>query len=129
MMSSGKIESAVDEQCSLTSFSVEGIISAEQLITTIQQFYAENPTSLVLWDFTATNIHHLQTAEIERIANTTRNISYSSRVLRAALVFSSDVDFGLGRMFEVLSHAGKLDQKIRSFHSRENAKKWLEADT
>ena len=126
-MSSGKIKSAVDERRDLTSFSVEGIISADQLIKTIQQFYGENPTGLVLWDFTATNIHHLKTSEIEHIANTTRKFSYNSEVLRAALVFSSDVDFGLGRMFEVLSHAGRFNQKIRSFHSRENARNWLEA--
>jgi len=79
-------------------------------------------------DFSATHVNHLQNFEIERIAKFVNQHAYTGNVVKMALVFSSVVDFGLGRMFEALSQNGGVPQKIMSFHTVEEARKWLDAD-
>jgi len=128
MMTLEMIDAYVDKNSDLTSYIVEGKFTAMQVIATIEAFHRAIPTKHVLLDFSATHVNHLQNFEIERIANVVNKNAYTGKFVKTALVFSSDADFGLGRMFEALSQNGGVPQKIMSFHTVEEARKWLDAD-
>lgn len=50
---------------------------------------------------------------------------YSRKGGRTALVFSRKVDFGIGRMLEVIAEMEDYDYMIRSFRNAKDADKWL----
>ena len=124
----GKINAHLNEDSSVTTYVVEGKVSVEHLITTIEVFHCSKPTKYVLWDFSATHVNHLQTFEIQRIASVINNFSSNGSVEKTALVFSSDVDFGLGRMLEALAQTEKMPQEIMSFRNLNAAHQWLDLE-
>ena len=128
MMILEKIETDVDKNIDLTSYMVEGKVTAEQIISTIETFHKKKPTKYVLWDFSAMNVDHLQFSEIESIAYFVIKYAYTGNAAKTALVFSSEDGFGLGRTFEAYCKIEGIPQKIMSFYAVDEARKWLNRD-
>ena len=127
-MTEDMIETHVHEFKNLTNFRLKGKVTAEQIIAVIEKFYNEKPTRYVLMDFSAAQIAHLATEEIKRIAGVIKKYKDARIVKKTALVFSSDAEFGLGRMFEGISGVEGIPQEYMSFRNVEEAEKWLDED-
>ena len=127
MAMSAKIDTTVNEKNELTSYWVNGQVTTEQIISTIEDYYSgRRPTKHVLWNFSSTHIHHLKGFEIERIANAALTYSGIENPLKTALVFASKADFGVGRMFEAFSHCVENPKITMCFYTLEEALKWLD---
>ena len=123
-----KIDAYVDRNKDLTSYTVEGRVTAKQIITTIEEFHQSISTKYLLLDFSNSHVHHLQNFEIESIANVFNKHAFIENLEKIALVFSSNVDFGIGRMFETFTEIRGVPQEIMSFHTVDEAYKWLNMD-
>ena len=121
----GTIESYLDEVNNLTSYVLKGKVEADQIITSIKAFYQGKPTKYVLWNSSQAQVAHLYNNDIERIVNTVENYADRTIVMKTALVFSEDVAFGLGRMFELIGEIEGLPPRFKSFRNIDEAKKWL----
>jgi hypothetical protein len=121
----GKIECYTDEANNLTSFFVKGRVEANQIIAAIKAFYQGTPTRYVLWDSCQAQFSHLSNNDVERLVNTVNKYTNRSVVRKTALVFSQDVSFGLGRMFELLSEVKGIPPRFTSFKQLDDAKSWL----
>ena len=121
----GKIDYYLDETNNLTSFFVQGRVEANQIIAAIKAFYQGTTTKYVLWNSSQAQFSHLSYNDVERIANTVKRYTNKRVVIKTALVFSQDVTFGLGRMFESLSEVKGIPPRFMSFRTLDDAKSWL----
>jgi hypothetical protein len=77
-----------------------------------------------LWDFRTVKSANSETAEIREIVSFVRaNQEKRGTNYRVALVVSTDIDFGLARMFEAYSHELPFD--IQIFKDIKDAERWL----
>ena len=121
----GTIECYLDEVNDLTSYVLKGKVEADQIITTINAFYQGKPTKYVLWNSSQAQIAHISNKDVERIVNTVENYADRRIVLKTALVFSEDVAFGIGRMFELLGEMRGLPPRFENFRNIDEAMTWL----
>ena len=119
------IESLHDSEKSLTVHKVKGLLLAEEFISVSKTFYTENMTFNVLWDLTEGDLSKISTDEIMQIVEEIRIYADAREGGRTALVFSTGLGFGLGRMVEAFSEMENMPIDIRSFRSLEEAEGWL----
>lgn len=107
-------------------YTVFGEFTAEQVSETIREYYAGSPTYRVLWDFTAASFENIASTVPQQMAGVARQHSeVQVEGGMTALVFDSDVGFGLGRMFETFQDLQNAPVEYRTFRSRDDALAWL----
>ncbi len=82
------------------------------------------PTTLILWDFTNATWSGIATDELQELTRKAKK--YSRKGGKTALVFSKDIDFGIGRMLEAFAEMEAYDYEFGSFRNRKDAKEWLD---
>ena len=80
-------------------------------------------TKLVLIDFTKATWAGISNLDFRN--NISKARKYSRKGTRNAFVFSKDVDYGPGRMFEVYVEIEQFDTTIRVFRTMKEANEWL----
>ena len=119
------IETSVDLQRNLTTYTVTGSVTADQIIEAIQQFYAGDATRNVLWNMTAATFEEVSSEEVRRIAQVAEEFTDLRRTGRTAIVADADIGFGLGRMFEAFRDLEGSPIRQQTFRSLEDALAWL----
>lgn len=112
----------------LTIFRIKGTVNADELLEELRSFYGQDPTRFTLWDFTSAHLSNISTEDISIIAEfviTNRNADQNGR---SALVFASDVDYGIGRMYDTQFEIEQSQALRRSFRSIDEAMNWLGID-
>jgi hypothetical protein len=61
------IFSSCDDTKNLTIFTVEGSLTFDEQITTLQEFYSADPTANVLWDFRGHKGNRISSEEVQKI--------------------------------------------------------------
>ncbi len=113
---------------SLTLFVSHGRVTAAELAQGIERFYAEGATRHVLWDFTQADLSGIQREDVHGLVEKTLAYRAQRPAGRTALVFSSELGFGLGRMFDSLQGVAENPVEHRSFRDAESARRWLLAE-
>jgi hypothetical protein len=125
----GVIETHIDRENDLTVYSVSGGFTAEQVGQAIEDFYAGEPTIRVLWDFTEATFENISATVPQQMAGASRQHAGERQSGgKTAMVFTTDVGYGLGRMFESMRISQESHVAYRTFRSREEAMLWLESD-
>ncbi len=126
---SGAIEIEIDQDRGLTIFTVSGDFTGEQVMQVIQEFYDGDPTDRVLWDLSTASFEHISGTVPQQLAGVSQqHIGPDRKGGMTALVFASDVGFGLGRMFETFRSLQGSDVTYGTFRSRKKALAWLDTD-
>ena len=118
------IEKKYDEDTDLTSFTVSGTVAVEEILGAIQTF-AHEPSRLVMWDFLAADLSALFTRQVQGVAMEAGSQPVERSSGKTALVASSDLTYGLARMYESLSSDRPSAAEHRVFRTRDEALKWL----
>ena len=92
----GNIETDIDFQKDLTIHTVSGEITARELIEKIESYYSGRVTRLLLWDFSEASFGKIKADEVAKIAKLTKKYSQRRKGGKTALIFMSDVGYGLG---------------------------------
>ena len=106
---------------------IEGILDWEELklvakkITSSNEFPANVNT---IYDLTKMDFSNITAEFEEKLIRFRKQLDRGDA--KIACVVSSDVGFGMGRMYEVLSD--KLPQQVRIFKKQEEAQHWLTPD-
>jgi len=119
------IKSLHNREKNLTFHKVNGLLMAGEFISASKSFYTENITLNVLWDLTEVDLSKISTNEIMQIVREIRIYADARAGGKTALVFSTGLGFGLGRMIEAFSEIEDMPIDIRSFKSLEKAEEWL----
>ena len=120
-----EITKHIDPVNDLTSYTVRGKLSAEEVKQVITQFYSGQVTKLVLWDLTNADLGALHKPDIEAIAHTPRTKAQQRIQGKTALAASKDLAFGLSRMYETLTNLEHLPFKTQVFRTTTDAMNWL----
>ena len=110
---------------------VSGEVSFSEIIKAIELFYKEKPTKNVMWDFRDADLKALLSLSynnLQDIAKFTKQHRELRKSGKTALVVSTDVGFGLGRMYGTFAEIQNLSHSVHVFRSMDEAMKWLEED-
>lgn len=121
----GQIQTVIDKTKDLTIQTVTGEITAEEIINKIKEYYTGKTTSHILWDFSNASLGKISPEDIQKIVSLTKEFSHFRRDGKTAMVFSSQLGFGLGRMYDILHDVGKSKVTHKAFLDNESAMKWL----
>ena len=121
------IATLTDVETELTVHIVTGDIDVRRLISTLR-ILQETATRLVLWDLReASNIGSSSSAKVESITSRLKDIPVLAGG-KAAFVFASATDYGMGRMYEAYAKMENLSFDLAMFQSMSEAESWLQSD-
>ena len=121
----GDITLEIDRDRDLTVRAIIGDVPVQQLVEALAEYFAGEPTLNVLLDFSEAVMVRLTASDVRLLAKVTRQYADRRAGGKTALVFSSAIGYGLGRMFEQLRHASGAQVAYRAFREREKAMEWL----
>jgi ribosome biogenesis protein Nip4 len=124
-MQLGSIETTKDMSLDVTVNIAKGMMTAADILNWISDYYSGTVTQLILWDFTEANLSDISKEEFEEIAVAAKKRSYVRAGGKTAFVFSEDLGYGIGRMYQALSELEEIEYECMGFRKIEEAKKWL----
>ena len=119
------IRTRVDNDKHLTTHTVIGELSFEEIMTTHKQFWEGQPTRNVLWDLSMGSMALLSSGDLERIADYANLHSEKRAGGKTAVVVSRDLEYGLSRVLDTLRDIRKVPLQLEVFRSMEEAYQWL----
>jgi hypothetical protein len=120
-----EIVTTVDRDRDLTLRTVQGEVTAQELLAALASYYAGEPTKNILWDFSEAALERLTASEVRMIAQETERYTAGRAGGKTALVFSSTFAYGLGRMFELSRDGRSAPVDYGSFRDRASALAWI----
>ncbi len=117
------INTEIDKQSDLTTITVNGSLTAEDINEAIRNFY-NHPTRLVLWLANHCQLDDLSPLELEEASKLISQVKTEHSEGKTAFVLGTN-DFGLGVLFETFTRIEHLPREYRSFTSIDEAMRWL----
>ena len=121
-----EIEKCIDRSRSITFYDASGVVSARDIIASNREFYENDPTDLLLWDFTGADLSGLSAEDLQGIVAVARRLAHLRPNGKTAIVAPSSLEFGMSRMYETFTQIWKHPVPHRVFRSREEALEWLQ---
>jgi len=115
----------INKALDLTTIRFSGKVLASEIIDAIQSFYQSEITSKVLWDFLEGDFSAMPSSDLTVIVDAAKSLSDMRPGGKSALVGSSDLLFGLARMYASLAEVMSHPIANRAFRSKEEALAWL----
>lgn len=123
------IEMHIDRVKDLTVYTVTGKVSSFDIMKTMEAFVEERPTKNILWDFIkAMPDERITSGEVEKIAAFAKQHERLREGGKTALVASTDVVFGLARMYEAFASIEDIEDSVSVFRSADEAADWLSSE-
>jgi hypothetical protein len=121
------IEVEVDQPRGLIIFRCTGKLSKAELQTALADYYQDNPSRKTLWDLRRASLN-LTGPETEELARAVTALAKQCAPLRqggkTASLVSTDLDFGLARMYQSYSAESPVDLGV--FRTWAEAERWLD---
>ena len=126
------ITSQIDKTKNLTIYTLVGELTLDDILNAIKSFWEAHELTLgILWDLRNANLTNLKSSDIERIAGFIDQYGYrfeERKGGKAAVVASSDLQFGLSRVLETLYEIKDFPAKLQIFRIMDEAMAWLDQD-
>ena len=123
------ITSRVDRTRNLTTFSLTGEMTIDEILGALKSFWEGSELTLnTLWDTRNAVVTNLGSSEIENIVafiGQNRNRIKKRKNGKAAIVASTDLQYGLSRIFGTLYERENIPIKLHPFRTMEKAIQWL----
>jgi hypothetical protein len=121
----GLITKLVESEIELTIFAVNDEVEAEQVLKEIILFLTGTPTQLVLWDIRQGTLERISPSDLRMIVERASPFAERRKGGRTAIVCTTDLNFGLSRMFQIFAELMQIPFEIHVARNIEDAKKWL----
>jgi hypothetical protein len=121
----GHITKSLEAENDLTVFTVFETVNSDQILTQVIPFLTEEPTRLALWDFRAGSLSGIASNDLQSIVERGKQFADSRKGGRTAIVCSTDLDYGLGRMFQTFADIDRIPIEINIFRNLDDANEWL----
>ena len=119
------IKTTVDTQHDLTAFKCSGNLKEQEFLDSIHSFYEGSPTKHTLWKFVGLSAKSISTDTLKRIFEMIHSYGNSRQGGRTAIVAPLDLEYGLGRMFQIWTDNKSFPFEIEIFRTLDEAKQWL----
>ena len=121
----GNIETLIDKQRDISVQTVTGKITADEIIQKIEDYYSKGITRSILWDFSKVSLVKITSEDVCKIAHLAKKYSGLRKGGKTALVFVSDLGFGLGRMYDIAQDIEESEVDHMVFRDKNSTMKWL----
>ena len=119
------IETTVDTKHNLTIHRGSGNITSQDLLSSINSFYDNSPTLYTLWDFSKGSMSSISNESIRQIFSLVQNRGTNRQNGKPAIVATKDLEYGMSRMFQIMSTDNGFPFTIKVFRSYDEAMKWI----
>ncbi|HUT65976.1 MAG TPA: hypothetical protein VMZ05_07485 [Spirochaetota bacterium] len=119
------IETIVDKKKDLTIHKCSGSLTDEKFKEAIQSFYDGNPTMNVIWDFSKASLADTPTITVKQSSMMVKRLGSTRQNGKSAVIASRDLEYGMARMFQIMTENGGIPFKIKVFRSFDEAMQWL----
>jgi len=122
-----KLTTEIDKKNNLRIHTVDGPLDFKALQRILKETYSSqdyNSDMSVLWDIRKSDLSSFTSAQIQEIKNLVKKQWGTGGMSRAAIVVSRDIDYGLTRMYELIS-SEETKSEIRVFREYPEAVQWL----
>ena len=119
------LEIEVDSANDLTVYRCSGHMTEEELTYILQSLYNGTPTMNILWDYTDASLAAISSEYVRQLYGKVQKLSTVRRGGKSALVASKEMEYGLGRMFQIMSDENGFPIKVKLFNSVDEARRWL----
>ena len=109
----------------LTVLKVSGELTAGQLINSLEEFYRSDFTSRLLWDFSETDLRAATREHIEEVLAVAKRYAPLRKDGRTAILAPNTLDYGIARMYEIISENKGHPVSHSVFRDRDEAMRWL----
>jgi hypothetical protein len=123
------ITSKVEKKRNLTIFTLTGDLTLDEIIGALRSFWEGGELTLhTLWDTQHAVVKNLKSSDIENIAcfiGQNRNRLGKRKDGKAAIVASTDLQYGLSRVLGTLYERENVPVRLHPFRSMDEAIRWL----
>ena len=119
------IEESTDSKKHLSIQSISGVVTGDELVSAVTQFYSTNPTTNVLLDFRNADVTALSNDDIKKLLVLVEQHSSKRFKGKTAFVVKDDISFGLSRMYQNYAEMYELPIANRVFRDFQQAMDWL----
>jgi len=123
------LEEYIDKEYQLTVHIFSGVVRAQDLMDAVKKLYESELTPHHLWDLTAADLSSLQGMDLDDLAKLAKQSAPDRKGGRTAIVSSSDLGFGLGRVYQAYAEYSQQRVEIKIFHARDEAEAWIKMAT
>jgi hypothetical protein len=116
----------VSETTNLTVYAITGKVTFDELIGELNNIYEMNVTEKFLWDFSVADLSDITSLNLRQIINFVGKNAGARAVGKTAFVVASELGYGLGRMYELLSKIDDHPVSYNVFRNIDEAMAWLE---
>lgn len=109
----------------LTIHTVKDAVTEAEMHATLEDFYKGKVTPLVLWDMSGADLTHVNAEMMQRFIKKSAHLGKQRPNGRTAVVAPGDLQYGLGRMSEILYEFEPGAFQFRAFRTEEEALLWL----
>jgi len=109
----------------VTMWKVIGILTYDELVNVLREFYAGNPTKHVVWDLSAASLAQIKFEDLEHVAEFVMQYLSSRAGGKTAIVAPDDLGFGLGRIVDSLAESKDAPIATHTFRNISDAAKWI----
>lgn len=117
-----------DPSRDLTTHVVIGPVPEEEMYTVLEGFYADQPTTRLLWDMSRAEMEHVTPEMLRRFISKAAELGVKRPGGRTAVIAPKDLQFALGRMSETFMDFESAPFSFRVFRSAADALSWLVSD-
>ena len=119
------MELQIDEEKNIAYIKLSGLLSKEIILSAFDLTVSDKRYRKGmgrLWDFRDADLSYLDSENITAMAQYSLRFPPGINDVKVAFVTSTDLEYGLSRMFEMSSEA---KPPIRVFRSMDHAEKWM----
>ena len=120
-----EIKKIKDEENKITIYTVSGKFLFDQIIDLIKKFYIDELTLNVIFDLTNADMSAITAGEIERIVEISSKYAHLREGGKTAFISSSDLSYGLTRMYEVFAEIKNHPVTQGAFKNLDDAISWI----
>ena len=118
----------VETRGNCTRFKVTGEVTAEEIVRQALDYMAGKQTDTSLWDFTQAARVKISTPEMKGIAEHLKSAASDDKIRKVAIVGSTTINIGLGKLFAAFAQIAKLPYTYKVFRNLTQAEAWLDGD-
>lgn len=109
----------------LTILTVNGALTCEEIIHAMEDYFKNDVTPYLLWDFTDADLSKITEKNMRQIIALAKSNAHLRKNGKTAIVAPRDLTFGLSRMYEMLSELNKHPIQHYVFKDINGAIAWL----
>ena len=119
------IETTVETKRDLTILKCSGDLKEKELLDNLESLYGGSPTLYTLWDLSNSSMINISQVFVKKLFDFVKKKGSIRQSGKTAVVAPTDLEFGMARMFQIMSDTDIFPFEIKVFRHYEEATQWL----